>query len=83
VVQPQRNLGRASRPWIDYLARSSYLLQQGRFAADLLYFYGEDSNLTAIFSAKAPDVPAGLRLRLRQRRRPHHMFHAANGRITA
>ncbi len=46
-------------PWVDYLARSSYLLQQGRFAADLLYFYGEDSNLTAIFADKAPDVPAG------------------------
>ena len=46
-------------PWIDYLARSSYLLQQGRFGADLLYFYGEDSNLTALFDRKAPDVPAG------------------------
>ena len=25
----------------------------------MLYFYGEDSNLTAIFADKAPDVPAG------------------------
>ncbi|HEX9200513.1 MAG TPA: glycosyl hydrolase, partial [Acidobacteriaceae bacterium] len=48
-----------ARPWVDYLARSSYMLQQGRFAADLLYFYGEDSNLTAIFADKAPDIPAG------------------------
>jgi hypothetical protein len=46
-------------PWIDYLARSSYMLQQGRFAADLVYFYGEDSNLTAIFAGKSPDIPAG------------------------
>ena len=46
-------------PWINYLARTSYLLQQGRFDADLLYFYGEDSNLTAIFHTKSPDVPAG------------------------
>ena len=46
-------------PWIDYLARSSYLLQQGRFAADVVYFYGEDSNLTAIFGNKAPDIPSG------------------------
>jgi hypothetical protein len=46
-------------PWIDYLARSSYLLQQGHFGADLVYFYGEDSNLTAIFANKAPNVPAG------------------------
>ena len=48
-----------ARPWVDYLARSSYMLQQGRFAADVLYFYGEDSNLTAIFMEKAPEIPAG------------------------
>ena len=48
-----------AKPWIDYLARSSYLLQQGHFGADVVYFYGEDSNLTAIFGGKAPDVPAG------------------------
>jgi hypothetical protein len=45
--------------WVNYLARSSYLLQQGHFGADLVYFYGEDSNLTAIFSNKSPNVPAG------------------------
>ncbi len=47
-------------PWIDYLARSSYLLQQGTFIADIAYFYGEDSNLTAIFANKSPDVPEGF-----------------------
>ncbi len=46
-------------PWINYISRSSYLLQQGRFSADLVYFYGEDSNLTAIFNKKAPNIPAG------------------------
>ena len=46
-------------PWVDYLARSSYMLQQGHFAADVLYFYGEDSNLTAIFQHSAPNIPAG------------------------
>jgi hypothetical protein len=48
-----------ARPWVDYLARSSYLLQQGRFAADVVYFYGEDSNLTAVFDGSAPDIPPG------------------------
>jgi hypothetical protein len=48
-----------AQPWIAYLARSSYMLQQGKFAADILYFYGEDSNITALFSDKAPEVPAG------------------------
>lgn len=46
-------------PWITYLARSSYLLQQGKFVASIAYFYGEDSNLTAIFGSRAPDVPSG------------------------
>ena len=45
--------------WVTYLARSSYLLQQGRFVADVLYYYGEDTNVTALFGDKAPPVPAG------------------------
>lgn len=32
------------------------MLQQGRFVADILYYYGDDSNLTALFGEKAPDV---------------------------
>lgn len=48
-----------AKPWITYLTRSSYLLQQGRFFADIAYFYGEDSNLTALFANKSPDVPPG------------------------
>ena len=48
-----------AKPWVSYLARSSYLLQQGRFDADIAYFYGEDSNLAALFGKKSPDVPTG------------------------
>jgi hypothetical protein len=48
-----------AKPLVSYLARSSYLLQQGRFDADIVYFYGEDSNLTALFLHKAPEIPAG------------------------
>ena len=48
-----------AKPWLSYLARSSYLLQQGRFDADIVYFYGEDSNLTALFGKKSPEIPAG------------------------
>src|SRR6185503_17651525 len=39
-------------PWLTYLARSCYMLQQGKFAADVIYFYGEDSNITALFGDK-------------------------------
>ncbi len=51
--------GEMARPWIDYLARSSYLLQQGRNVADVAYFFGEEAPLTALY-AQAPltDVPA-------------------------
>ena len=48
-----------ARPWIDYLARSSYLLQQGRFKADILYYYGEDNCITGLFGKGLPDIPAG------------------------
>src|ERR1700744_5566669 len=45
--------------WTGYLSRNSFLLQQGKFAADVVYFYGEDSNLTALFANSEPNVPAG------------------------
>jgi hypothetical protein len=45
--------------WTKYLARNSFLLQQGKFAADVIYFYGEDSNITALFADSDPSVPAG------------------------
>ena len=69
-------------PWVDYLARSSYMLQQGHFAADVLYFYGEDSNLTALFANSAPNIPAGYGFDYINADGLIHMFSAANGRIT-
>ena len=48
-----------ARAWTDYLARSSYLLQQGRFRADILFLYGEDNCITGLFGDKLPDIPAG------------------------
>ncbi len=69
-------------PWINYLARSSYLLQQGHFGADLIYFYGEDSNLTAIFADKAPNVPAGYGFDYINADGLIHALTVANGRIS-
>ncbi len=48
-----------AKPWTTYLARSSYLLQQGKFVADVVYYYGEDNNITSLFGKKLPDVPEG------------------------
>jgi hypothetical protein len=46
--------------WTTYLARNSYMLQQGKFTADVAYFYGEDNNITALFEHKLPAVPEGF-----------------------
>ena len=48
-----------AKVWTDYLARSCYLLQQGKFVADVVYYYGEDSNITALFGKKLPELPTG------------------------
>ena len=69
-------------PWVNYIARTSYLLQQGHFGADLIYFYGEDSNLTAIFSNKSPDVPAGYGFDYINADALIHELNVTGGRIT-
>jgi len=45
--------------WTSYLSRSAYMLQQGKFVADVIYYYGEDNNITNLFAKKLPDVPDG------------------------
>ncbi len=46
--------------WNTYLARISYLLQQGHFSADLAYFYGEGAPATVPFWKDIrPAPPAG------------------------
>jgi hypothetical protein len=49
--------------WTTYLSRSCYMLQQGKFVADVAYYYGEDNNITVMFSkmrgGDLPPVPEG------------------------
>jgi len=48
-----------ARPWVDYMARSAFLLQQGRNVADVAYFYGEEAPLVALYKTAPPaDAPA-------------------------
>ena len=35
------------------------MMQQGNRIADVLYFYGEDNNITSLFGNKLPDIPEG------------------------
>jgi len=47
-------------PWVSYLARTSYLLQQGQPVADVAYFYGEEKSLTERYQHTFNhDVPTG------------------------
>ncbi|MHA4838221.1 glycosyl hydrolase [Sphingopyxis sp. MSC1_008] len=45
-------------PWVDYMSRSSFLLQQGRNVADLAYFIGEEQPAGVLFAKNAlGDLP--------------------------
>ncbi|GAB3101114.1 glycoside hydrolase [Aestuariicella hydrocarbonica] len=48
-----------AKPWIDYIARNSYMLQQGQFVADVAYFYGEEPPLGVLAATRGypQDVP--------------------------
>jgi hypothetical protein len=49
-----------SSAWLDYLARASHMLQQGRFVADLAYFNGEGApNAVPYWKPVEPAPPAG------------------------
>lgn len=42
-INPRVTWWNKSRPFMDYLARCSHMLQQGRFVADVAYFYGDQA----------------------------------------
>lgn len=46
-------------PWMDYIARTSFMLQQGSFSADILVYYGEDSAVCAEYGIEPPVLPCG------------------------
>lgn len=46
-----------SRPWMDYLARSQYLLQQGQAVTDIAYWFGEGAPLNV--DQMKLDLPSG------------------------
>ena len=79
-----------AKPWTTYLARSSYLLQQGKFVADVVYYYGEDSNITALFgggflpsaAATGPEIPVGYNFDYANSDVVLNRLAVANGRLT-
>ncbi|MBB4858885.1 hypothetical protein HNO88_002211 [Novosphingobium chloroacetimidivorans] len=50
-----------ARPWVDYIARNSFMLQQGKNVADVAYFYGEEAPLSALYQDKeVADAPRSV-----------------------
>ncbi len=43
--------------WVDYTRRCQHMLQQGKYAADVLYFIGEDT--PKMTGTKDPELPVG------------------------
>ena len=45
-----------AKPWVDYQRRSQYMLQQGKYVADVAYFIGEDApKMTGVTNPAMPD----------------------------
>ncbi|HLH03349.1 MAG TPA: glycosyl hydrolase [Bryobacteraceae bacterium] len=51
-----------AKPWVTYISRNAYLLQQGKFVADVAYFYGEEAPLAGLYGEGRllpQDLPVG------------------------
>ena len=55
----QETWAEQAKPWMDYLGRSCFLLQQGKPVVDVLYYYGENNNITQVCAQKLPAIPTG------------------------
>ena len=66
-----------AKVWMDYLARSCTMMQAGRNVADILLYYGEDTNATAQYGGEylscLPKIPAGYNFDYAN---PHVLLHA-------
>jgi hypothetical protein len=48
-----------AKPWVDYIARNAFMLQQGRYFADVAYFFGEEAPLTGLYERdRIADAPS-------------------------
>jgi hypothetical protein len=50
-----------AKPWVDYLSRASFILQQGQAGSDLAVFYGEADPIVVTYRTSYPAVPDGYR----------------------
>ncbi|GAB3987216.1 hypothetical protein GCM10028807_06610 [Spirosoma daeguense] len=55
----QETWAEQAKAWTAYLGRSCFLLQQGKPVVDVLYYYGENNNITQLCTQALPAIPAG------------------------
>ena len=49
-----------ARPWLDYMGRASWMLQQGQYVGDIVYFYGQEAPIVSLWGNKRVEgVPKG------------------------
>lgn len=58
-LNPNVTWWKQSKDFISYLDRCSYLLQQGLFVADVLYYYGDDVPNFVFLKEELPELPFG------------------------
>lgn len=71
------------KAWMEYLGRSSYMLQQGKNVADILYLYGENTNITWVCREKLPNIPAGFEFDFVNSSALLNVINAQNGKLVA
>jgi hypothetical protein len=71
------------KAWMDYLGRSSYMLQQGKNVADILYLYGENTNITLVCKEKLPNIPTGFEFDFVNSSALLNAIQAQNGQLVA
>ncbi len=72
-----------AKAWMSYLGRSSYMLQQGKNVADILYLYGENTNITLVCQNKLPNIPAGFEFDFVNSSALINVINAQNGKLIA
>ena len=75
--------GAGAKAWMDYLGRSSYMMQQGKNVADVLYYYGENTNITWVCREKLPQIPAGFEFDFVNSTALINAISAKNGKLVA
>ncbi len=71
------------KAWMEYLGRSAYMLQQGKNVADILYLYGENTNITWLCREKLPNIPVGFEFDFVNSSALINVIDAQNGKLVA